>query len=63
MVDLKNHLYQEYIIELSDIDTTDWHNVRSNPRRTLNEEIKNLPKGIPFIKELLENSKKYVPWQ
>lgn len=63
MISLKNELYQEFIIQLSDIDTTDWLNVRTNPRRTLNEEIKNLPKGIPFIKELLENRSKYVPWQ
>lgn len=63
MLDFENQCYQEFIIELCDIDTTEWHNVRTNPRRILNEEIKSLMKGIPFIQELLSNCSKYVPWK
>lgn len=63
MLDFKNYNYQDYIIELSDIDCTEWQNVRTNPRRVLNECIKSLPFGMPFIKELLTNDTKYIPWQ
>lgn len=63
MLDFTNERYQDYIIELSDIDTTDWRNVRTNPRRVLNEQIKSLPKGMEFIKELIANDQKYVPWE
>ncbi|XP_031639507.1 uncharacterized protein LOC116351524 [Contarinia nasturtii] len=63
MLDFEGHNYQDYIIELSDIDSTEWRNVRTNPRRVLNEEIKTVPRGIPFIKELLTNDSKYVPWK
>ncbi|XP_055308896.1 uncharacterized protein LOC129572816 [Sitodiplosis mosellana] len=63
MLDFKTESYQDYIIELSDIDSTEWRNVRTNPRRVLNEEIKSLPKGVAFIKELLTNDRKYVPWK
>lgn len=63
MLDFETQSYQEYIIELRDIDSTEWRNVRTNPRRVLNEEIKSLPKGMAFIKELLKNDRKYVPWK
>lgn len=63
MLDFKRQEYQEYIIELSDIDSTDWRCVRTNPQRVLNETIKSLPKGMAFIKELLTADSKYVPWQ
>lgn len=63
MIDFENTIYQDFIIELSDIDSTNWRNVRTNPHRTLNEDVKSLPKGIPFIEELLANSSEYVPWQ
>lgn len=63
MFDFKNFNVQEFVIELDDIDNTDWRNVFTKPNRTLNEEIKNLPKGVAFIEELLTNCSKYVPWQ
>lgn len=63
MLDFATETYQDYIIELNDIDSTEWRNVRTNPRRVLNEEIKSLPKGVAFIKELLTNDAKYVPWK
>lgn len=63
MFDFANYGSQEFIIKLDDIDTTDWRNVLTNPRRTLNEEIKSLPNGVAFIEELLTNCSKYVPWQ
>lgn len=63
MFDFKNYTSQEFIIKLDDIDTTDWRNVLTNPVRTLNEEIKHLPKGVAFIEELLANCSKYVPWK
>lgn len=63
MLNFKQHIYQDYIIELNDVDSTEWRNVRTNPRRVLNEEIKNLPKGMAFIKEFLTNDSKYVPWE
>lgn len=63
MFDFENLVYQDYIIELNDIDCTEWRNVRTNPRRVLNESIKHLPKGLRFIKELLKNDTKYIPMQ
>lgn len=63
MYNFKTIEHQDFIIKLNDIDTTDWHNVLTNPRRQLNDEIKNLPSGIAFIEELLTNCSKYVPWQ
>lgn len=63
MFDFKNYDSQDFIIKLDNIDTTDWHNVLTNPRRALNEEIKSLPNGVAFIEELLTNCSKYVPWQ
>lgn len=63
MLDFERHNYQDYIIELSNIDSTEWRNVRTNPPRVLNEEIKSLPKGVKFIEELLTNDTKYVPWK
>lgn len=62
MFDFKNVIAQDFIIKLDDIDTTDWRNVLTNPTRTLNEEIKNLPRGVAFIEELLTNCSRYVPW-
>lgn len=61
MLDFEGHNYQDYIIKLNDIDSTEWRNVQTNPQRVLNEEIKTLPKGIPFIKELLINDSRYIP--
>lgn len=63
MFDFTNYKAQDFIIKLDDIDTTDWRNVLTNPRRQLNEEIKKLPNGVAFIEELLTNCSKYVPWQ
>lgn len=53
--------FQDYIIELNGIDTTDWHDVRTKPHRVLNEEVKTLQKGMPFIEQFLANDKMYVP--
>lgn len=53
--------FQDYIIELNGIDTTDWHDVRTKPHRVLNEAVKALPKGMPFIEEFVANDKQYVP--
>lgn len=61
LFDFKTLTAQDFIIKLDDIDTTDWSNVNTNPMRQLNEEIKNLPRGVAFIEELLTNSSKYVP--
>lgn len=63
MVDYVNQRIQEFIIEIVDIDSTEWRNVRTNPRRTLNPKIKNLPTGVPFIVEVLSNSSKYIPYE
>lgn len=63
MVDFEKYNYQDYIIELSDIDSTEWRNVRTNPSRVLNEQIKSVPNGVEFIKELLTKDSKYVPWK
>lgn len=64
MLDFAAQNHQDYIIELNNgIESTDWRNVRTNPRRVLNEEIKSLSKGTAFIRELLSNDEKYVPWK
>lgn len=63
MSDFETYEHQDFIIELSDIDTTAWRCVRTHPQRLLNNEIKKLPPGVPFIKELLTNASKYVPWK
>lgn len=61
MVDFNRLLFTDYIIDLDDIDRTEWRNVKTNPRRALHDNVKTLPIGISFIEEFLSNGNKYVP--
>lgn len=61
MVDFKRLLFTDYIIDLIDIDRTEWRNVKTNPHRALHDDVKALPIGMPFIEEFLSNGNKYVP--
>lgn len=63
MSDDKRYLTQEYIIDLVDIDGTNWRNVRTKPRRLLHNDVKSLPNGMAFLTDFLQNDKKYVPME
>lgn len=61
MIDTVNRRFQQYVIEIHGIDTTGSDDVRTKPRRLLNDDVRALPKGLPFIEQFLSNDKAYVP--
>lgn len=63
MMDFKNYESTEYVIDINDIDSTDWRNVHTSPVRMLNKAIEALPKGMAFLREFLPNDTKYVPFE
>lgn len=63
MICRKRRLCQDYIIDLNGIDTTTWRDVCTKPQRLLNESVKALPKGLPFITQFVANDHEYVPME
>lgn len=63
MFDFVRYLATDYIIDLDDIDRTEWRNVKTNPNRALHDDVKTLPVGVPFIEEFVSNGDKYVPME
>lgn len=52
---------QEYIIELTDIDSTGPNNVRTNPFRSHHSDINAVPRGVNFIQAFVSNALKFMP--
>lgn len=50
----------DFIINLLDIDTTDWNDVRTMPYRALTDAVKEIPKGMAFIREFMERPRAYI---
>lgn len=60
LYNLERQVKTEYIINLTDIDATEWRDVRTSPYRALRDEVKNIAQGIGFIEDFLKNGKNYI---